>query len=51
MTKQELERCLDEYGKDIYSFCKQLACNQHEAEDLYQDTFLNYVKGKIINNR
>ncbi len=44
MTKQELEQCINEYGKDIYSFCKQLACNQQEADDLYQDTFLMAVE-------
>lgn len=44
MTKQELERCINEYGRDIYSFCKQLACNQQEADDLYQDTFLLAVQ-------
>lgn len=44
MTKQELEMCIKEYGKDIYSFCKHLACNQQEADDLYQDTFLKAVE-------
>ena len=40
MNKQELETCVNEYGKDIYSFCKYLANNSQEADDLYQDTFL-----------
>lgn len=40
MTKQELEMCIDDYGKDIYSFCKHLTRNPLEADDLYQDTFL-----------
>lgn len=44
MTKQELEICINEYGKDIYSFCKHLTCNQLEADDLYQDTFLKAVE-------
>lgn len=44
MTKQELELCINEHGKAIYSFCRQLACNQQEAEDLYQDTFLLAVE-------
>ena len=44
MTKQELEWCISEYGKDIYSFCKYLAGNLSEAEDLYQDTFLTAVE-------
>lgn len=40
MTKQELKMCVDEYGKDIYSFCKYLTNNPMETDDLYQDTFL-----------
>ena len=43
MTKQELELCIDKYGKDIYSFCKHLTNNPLEADDLYQDTFLRVV--------
>ncbi len=46
MTKQELEMCIKEYGKDIYSFCKHLAHNQQETDDLYQDTFLMAVELK-----
>lgn len=44
MTKQELEWCISEYGKNIYSFCKYLTGNLSEAEDLYQDTFLTAVE-------
>ncbi len=44
MTKRELEMCIDEYGKDIYSFCKRLTNNKLEADDLYQDTFLKAVQ-------
>lgn len=40
MTKQELEVCIRTYGRDIYSFCKQLAGSRQEADELYQDTFL-----------
>lgn len=46
MTKQELERCIEEYGKDIYSFCKYLTNNLLEADDLYQDTFLKAIESK-----
>lgn len=46
MTKQELETCIEEYGKDIYSFCKHLTNNLQEADDLYQDTFLTAVEIK-----
>ena len=44
MTKQELETCIGEYGKDIYSFCKYLTKNPQEVDDLYQDTFLVAVE-------
>lgn len=44
MTNSELERCIQEYGTDIYSFCRNLTYNQQEADDLYQDTFLKAVE-------
>lgn len=44
MTAKELERCMDEYGRDIYSFCRHLTCNPNEADDLYQDTFLKAME-------
>ena len=50
MTREELENCIDEYGTDIYSFCKYLTeGNLQEADDLFQDTFLRAVEqpGKI----
>lgn len=44
MTRFELEQCIHEYGKEIYSFCKHLTCSRQEADDLYQDTFLKAVE-------
>lgn len=44
MTKQELEICIRDYGKDLYSFCCQLTDCTQEAEELYQDTFLTAVE-------
>lgn len=44
MTGFELEHCINEYGRDIYSFCKHLTGNRQEADDLYQDTFLKAVE-------
>lgn len=44
MNVTELEKCIDAYGTDIYSFCKQLTCSVQEAEDLYQDTFLKAME-------
>lgn len=44
MTITELEQCIDEYGKDIYSFCRQITGSTQEGEDLYQDTFLKAME-------
>lgn len=44
MTKTELENCVWEYGKEIYSFCRSLTFNVQEADDLYQDTFLKALE-------
>lgn len=44
MTQNELENCIHEYGKEIYSFCRNLAGNVQEAEDLYQETFLKLME-------
>lgn len=44
MTMKELERCIEVYGKDIYTFCLWLAKNQEYADDLYQDTFLTAIE-------
>ncbi len=40
MDTKGLERFLEEYGKDIYSFCAYLTGSRQEADDLYQQTFL-----------
>lgn len=44
MTIHELELCIALYGKDIYSFCMHLTKDKHQADDLYQDTFLEATK-------
>lgn len=44
MNKQQLEQCINTYGNEIYAFCSRITCNQQEAEDLYQDTFLKAVE-------
>lgn len=44
MTIRELEQCVDDYGKDIYSFCRQITGSTLEGEDLYQDTFMKAVE-------
>ena len=48
MKQSELEKCIAEYGKDLYSFCCYLTYSKVEADDLYQDTFLKVIElGKI----
>ena len=44
MTMKELERCIEVYGKDIYTFCLWLAKSGEHADDLYQDTFLTAIE-------
>lgn len=44
MSREELERCIKAWGKEIYSFCCQLTKSRQEADDLYQDTFLKMVE-------
>lgn len=44
MDKKQLEQCIKDYGKEIYTFCASMTPNTQEAEDLYQDTFLKAVE-------
>lgn len=44
MTVQELEHCIDTYGSEIYSFCKQMTGSVQEGEELYQDTFMKAME-------
>ena len=44
MTIPELESLIESSGKDIYSFCEQLTRSRLEADELYQDTFLQAVQ-------
>lgn len=40
MTRMELERWIQDYGREIYSFCRYLTGSGQEADELYQDTFV-----------
>ncbi|MCL1807989.1 MAG: RNA polymerase sigma factor [Oscillospiraceae bacterium] len=40
MTKENVGSLFEEYKSQIYRLCVQLAKNQADAEDLFQDTFL-----------
>ncbi len=47
-----LEKCITDYGKDVYSFCLYMTRNKESAEDLYQQTFLvAWEKGELDENR
>ncbi|WP_333638294.1 RNA polymerase sigma factor [Tissierella praeacuta] len=40
MNVAELTRIIEDYGKDVYGFCFKLTRDKHQADDLYQETFL-----------
>ena len=40
MEKQQLEKYINEYGREIYLFCKRLTQNKNTADDLYQEKVL-----------
>ena len=44
MTVLELEQCIEEYGKEVYSFCLHLTGVREWADELYQDTFLTAME-------
>ncbi len=44
MDAREIERCIDEFGTDIYRFCLKLCMDKTDAEDLYQQVFLKALE-------
>lgn len=44
MMVQELEKFIERYGKDIYSFCKKLCVDADLADELYQDVWLKAMQ-------
>ena len=44
MKLEILEACIRDYGRAVYSFCLYLTRSRQEADDLYQDTFLNIME-------
>lgn len=47
MEARELEKCIDEFGTDIYRFCMKLCMDKESAEDLYQQTLLKALEGNM----
>lgn len=47
MEASELEKCIDQFGTDIYRFCIKLCMDKTNAEDLYQQTFLKALESDI----
>lgn len=44
MNATEIEKCIDDFGTDIYRFCLKLCADKANAEDLYQQTFLKALE-------
>ena len=47
MKAWELEKCIDEFGTEIYRFCIKLCLDKSNAEDLYQQTFLKALESNM----
>lgn len=47
MEARELEKCIDEFGTEIYRFCMKLCMNKANTEDLYQQTFLKALESDM----
>ncbi len=50
---EEIKDLLDEFGDDIYNFCRYLAKNKEDSEDLFQETILKTIElsSKIDKNK
>lgn len=44
MNAEQIEKCLTEYGADIYRFCCFLTRSRDLADDLYQESFLKAME-------
>lgn len=44
MNAEQIEKCLTEYGTDIYRFCCFLTRGRDLADDLYQESFLKAME-------
>lgn len=44
VTAGEIEKCIDDFGADVYRFCLKLCPDKADADDLYQQTFLKALE-------
>lgn len=52
MNPDFIEKYIEEYGRDVYSFCVYITRNTKDADDLYQQTFLVAIdKGELDDNK
>ena len=42
-TELDLERVIDKYGSVLFRICFVILCNEKDAEDIVQDTFITYL--------
>ena len=47
MQADDVERCIERFGRDVYRFCIKLTGIKLEADDLYQQTFLRLLEMKV----
>jgi RNA polymerase sigma-70 factor (ECF subfamily) len=47
LKARELEKCINEFGTEIYRFCMKLCADKANADDLYQQTFLKALESSM----
>lgn len=50
-TELDVERVVEKYGDVLFRICLVILCNEKDAEDVVQDTFITYLtKSPIFND-
>lgn len=42
-TELDIERIVDKYGNMLFRICLVILCNENDAEDVVQDTFITFL--------